>query len=483
MPPTIPVFIDGDWRTPSADTPSQPVHNPSSGEPIALVPLLGREGVDEAVQAAARAFPAWRETPAPDRAQVLFRYKALLEQHFDEISAIITREHGKTLAESEGSLRRGIEVVDFACGAPSLLMGDALESIAHGIDGEAVRQPLGVCAGITPFNFPAMVPLWMVPIALACGNTFVLKPSEQVPLTAVRLVELLAEAGLPPGVLNLVHGQAEAVDALLDHPDVRAVSFVGSSPVARHVYERAAASGKRVQAAGGAKNFIVVMPDAEIDGVVSGVLGSAFGCAGERCMSGSVMVTLGEAHQPVLEAVRAGADSLEVGPSDRAAPGMGPLVSAPHLARVEEYINVGVAEGAELIRDGREVQVPDAEEGFFLGPTIFDGVTPAMRIAQEEIFGPVLSVMNFPELDEAIAAINRSGFGNGATIFTQSGKAARWFKQRVEAGMVGINVGAPAAMAFFPFSGWNGSFYGDLHMQGNEGVAFYKRQRVTMTRW
>jgi malonate-semialdehyde dehydrogenase (acetylating)/methylmalonate-semialdehyde dehydrogenase len=476
-------FINGQWeRDHSLKTLA--VSNPSTGETIGNVPLSGPAEVDRAVQAAAAAFPAWRHTSALERARVLFRFKHLLEEHFDEISRLLTREHGKALADAQGDLRRGIEVVEFATGAPTLMMGDSLENIAGGIDCDTIRQPLGVCVGITPFNFPAMVPMWMFPIALAVGNTFVLKPSEQVPLTMQRVVELLEEAGLPSGVMNIVHGQKEAVQPLITHESVQAVSFVGSSPVARYIYETAAAHGKRVQAAGGAKNFMLITPDANMDAMVPGVMGSSFGCAGERCMAGSVAVTIGGAHEPVVQRLVEGASALRIGATDQDDNvEMGPVVSGPHLEKVRKYIDVGLDEGATLARDGRDIVVAEAPEGFYLGPTIFDNVKPDMRIAQEEIFGPVLTVMHMDDIDEAIAAINATGFGNGASIFTNSGKAAQHFKNNVNAGMIGVNVGVPATMAFFPFAGWAGSFYGDLHMQGSEGVQFYTHQKVTMSRW
>ena len=476
-------FINGQWET-DHSLKTLAVSNPSTGETIGNVPLSGPAEVDRAVQAAAAAFPAWRHTSALERARVLFRFKHLLEEHFDEISRLITQEHGKALVDAQGDLRRGIEVVEFATGAPTLMMGDSLENIAGGIDCDTIRQPLGVCVGITPFNFPAMVPMWMFPIALAVGNTFVLKPSEQVPLTMQRVVELLEEAGLPSGVMNIVHGQKEAVQPLITHESVQAVSFVGSSPVARYIYETAAAHGKRVQAAGGAKNFMLITPDANMDAMVPGVMGSSFGCAGERCMAGSVAVTIGGAHEPVVQRLVEGASALRIGATDQDDKvEMGPVVSGPHLEKVRKYIDVGLDEGASLARDGRDIVVAEAPEGFYLGPTIFDGVKPDMRIAQEEIFGPVLSVMHMDDIDEAIAAINATGFGNGASIFTNSGKAAQHFKNNVNAGMIGVNVGVPATMAFFPFAGWAGSFYGDLHMQGSEGVQFYTHQKVTMSRW
>ena len=478
-----PLFINGDWTdAPGAD--SEPVFNPSDGSVIARTPMCGEIEVDSAVKAAQAAFPDWSVTPVIDRARILFRYVHLLEEHFEELSRLVTREHGKTLEEARGSVRRGIEVVEFACGAPTLLMGDSLEQIASGIDCDTIRQPVGVCAGITPFNFPAMVPMWMYPIAIVCGNTFVLKPSEKVPLTAIRLVELLQEAGLPPGVMNLVHGGVDVVNALCTHPGIDAVSFVGSSPVARHVYQTATAHGKRVQAAGGAKNYMVILPDADPAYTVDALVGSVYGCAGERCMAGSVAVAVEEAAERVLPPLREALDEMKVGPTDRNPEAdMGPVVTRQHLDRVHDYIASGLSDGASLYRDGRGIEVPETPDGFYLGPTIFDGASTSMKIVREEIFGPVLSVIRTDSLDAGIDACNQSGFGNAAVLFTGDGKAARTFRHRVSAGMVGINVGVPAPMAFFPFSGWNGSFFGDLHIQGKEGFAFYTRQKVTMSRW
>ena len=478
-----PLLINGDW-TDAPGVASEPVFNPSDGSVIARTPMCGEAEVDSAVQAARAALPEWSVTPVIDRARILFRYVHLLEEHFEELSRLVTREHGKTLEEARGSVRRGIEVVEFACGAPTLLMGDSLEQIASGIDCDTIRQPVGVCAGITPFNFPAMVPMWMYPIAIVCGNTFVLKPSEKVPLTAIRLVELLQEAGLPPGVMNLVHGGVDVVNALCTHPGIDAVSFVGSSPVARHVYQTATAHGKRVQAAGGAKNYMVILPDADPAYTVDALVGSVYGCAGERCMAGSVAVAVEEAAERVLPPLREALDEMKVGPTDRNPEAdMGPVVTRQHLDRVHDYIASGLSDGASLYRDGRGIEVPETPDGFYLGPTIFDGASTSMKIVREEIFGPVLSVIRTDSLDAGIDACNQSGFGNAAVLFTGDGKAARTFRHRVSAGMVGINVGVPAPMAFFPFSGWNGSFYGDLHIQGKEGFAFYTRQKVTMSRW
>ena len=479
-----PVYIGGEWRQPS-HLPTTPVFNPSLGEIIAECPAADAALVNEAVQAAAAAFPAWRDTPPVERARVFFRYRQLLEQNFDRLCACISREHGKTLVEARGSLFRGLENVEYACGIPSLLMGDTLENIARGVDCETVLQPLGVCAGITPFNFPAMVPLWMFPLALACGNTFILKPSEKVPLSAVLLIELLEQAGLPKGVLNLVHGGREAVDALLTHPQVKAVSFVGSTPVARYIYETGTKHGKRVQSNGGAKNYIVVMPDADVPKTVEALSTAAFGCAGERCMAGSTAITVGPAADRLLPTLVDAAKAIRIGRTDVAAsqPDMGPLITSQHRERVLSLVATGETEGAKILCDGRAAKVADAPNGFFLGPTIIDQVQHDMTLAREEVFGPVLNVMRTADLDHAIEQTNRSAFGNGAAIFTNSGKAAREFKHRVKAGMIGINIGVPATMAMFPFTGWDESFFGDLHIQGREAVQFYTQQKVISTRW
>jgi len=477
------VYINGEWRA-AEGVATTPVYNPSVGEVIAEAPLCQAHHVHEAVEAAAEAYPAWSENPPMERARVFFRFKALLDDHFDELVQCNTREHGKTLVESRGDVRRGIEMVEFACGIPSLLMGESLENIAHGIDCDTIRQPLGVCVGVTPFNFPAMVPLWMYPVALICGNTFVLKPSEKVPLTALKIVKLLEDAGLPKGVLNVVHGGRECVDALLTHPKVKAISFVGSTPVARHIFEVGTRHGKRVQSNGGAKNYVVLMPDADVENSVRGVVEAAYGCAGERCMAASTAAVVGEAATQVLPRLIEAARAIKVGPTDREPqPQMGPLITRQHRDRVAQLIDQGAKEGARIAADGRGVQLDGAPNGFFLGATVLDHVQPVMTVAQEEIFGPVLNVMRFEDLDSAIAAVNRSPYGNGASIFTRSGKAAREFKHRVNCGMVGINIGVPASMAWFPFNGWNDSFFGDLHMQGKEGVQFFTRQKVSMTRW
>jgi malonate-semialdehyde dehydrogenase (acetylating)/methylmalonate-semialdehyde dehydrogenase len=478
-----PIFIGGEWRNVSGVATS-PVFNPSRGEIIAEVPMCGADVVNEAVEAAAAAFPAWRETPAVERARVFFRYRQLVEENFDRICQSVTREHGKTLAEARGSAYRGIENIEYACGVPTLLFGDTLENLARGVDCETLHQPLGVCVGITPFNFPAMVPMWMFPLAIACGNTFVLKPSEKVPLTVVLLIELLEKAGLPKGVLNLVHGGRESVDALLTHPKVKAISFVGSSPVAKYIFETGTRHGKRVQANGGAKNYIVIMPDADVSHTVEALSTAAFGCAGERCMAGSTAIAVGAAADRVLPSLVEAARSIKVGPTDTAAqPDMGPVITAQHRDRVMSLLATGENEGAKIIADGRGVHVADAPNGFYLGATIVDQVQNEMTLAREEVFGPVLNVMRMEDLDHAIEVANRSAYGNGTAIFTNSGKAAREFKHRVKAGMVGINVGVPATMAMFPFTGWDDSFYGDLHIQGKEAVQFYTQQKVVTTRW
>jgi malonate-semialdehyde dehydrogenase (acetylating)/methylmalonate-semialdehyde dehydrogenase len=478
-----PLLIGGEWLDVNS-VPRLPVFNPSTGEVIAETPMCTAEHVNAAVEAAAAAFPAWMETPAVERARIFFKFKMLLEENFEELVRCNTREHGKTLVESRGDVKRGIEMIEFACGVPSLLMGENLQNIARGIDCDTIRQPLGICVGITPFNFPAMVPLWMYPTALVCGNTFVLKPSEKVPLTAIKIVKLLEQAGLPKGVMNIVHGGRECVDALLTHPKVKAISFVGSTPIAKYIFEVGTKHGKRVQSNGGAKNFIFLMPDADVENSVKGVIEAAYGCAGERCMAGSTAVVIGDAAKKVLPSLFDAAKSLKVGRTDtEVQPNMGPLITGQHRDRVAQLIEVGSIEGAKIAADGRGVKVDGAPNGFFLGATILDEVRAGMTVAKEEIFGPVLNVMRFEDLDSAIELANRSPYGNGASIFTRSGKAARELKHRINCGMVGINIGVPASMAWFPFNGWNDSFFGDLHMQGKEGVQFFTQQKVTTTRW
>ena len=479
---TLRNYIAGEW-VPSTATDFLENRNPATGEPLCRVPLSGAREVDDAVRAARDAFGAWRETPPVQRVQPLFRLKALLEEHFDEIARIVTEENGKTLEEARGSVRRGIQNVEHACGIPTLMMGDTLEDIAAGIDCEYVRQPIGVFAAITPFNFPAMVPLWFLPYAIATGNTFVLKPSEQVPLSQVRICELMAAAGVPAGVVNLVLGGREAVDALLAHRDVTGVSFVGSSAVARHVYRTAAEHGKRVQALGGAKNHIVVMPDADLDRAVDVVSESVFGCAGQRCLAGSIVVGTGRAYEPLREKLVSAAKRIRVGYGLDDGVTMGPLVSAKHKERVLSYIESGVAEGATLAADGRTTTVDRYPKGAFLGPTVFDDVEPEMKIGREEIFGPVAAVAHVDTLDEAIERVHGSEYANAVSIFTSSGRAAREFRYRVGVSMIGVNIGVAAPMAFFPFGGTKGSFFGDLKAHGKDAIEFYTDKKVVISRW
>ena len=473
-------LIGSEHRRPEDGTKTLPIYNPATGEVIDHVPMSSAKDVDAAVEAAVRAYRSWSKTPVMERVRLMFRFKAVLEERFEELAALVTRHHGKTLDEARGEVRRGIEVVDFACGAPTLLQGRTLRDVSAGVDQDLYRYPLGVCAGIPPFNFPVMIPLWMFPLAVVAGNTYVLKPSERTPLGGARLAELFLEAGFPDGVLNVVHGARETVDALIEHPDVRAISFVGSAPVARHVYETAAAHGKRVQALGGAKNHIVVMPDADVDLAVGSILNSAFGNAGERCLSGSVAIVVGRAAGHILDPLIAAASRMVIGPGDEPGVQVGPLIRADHRDRVAGYVNKGLAEGARLLVDGRKEM---SRPGFFLGPTILDHVTADMAVGREEIFGPVLSVARAGTLDEAIEQANSMALGNMATIFTQSGRSGREFRERVEAGMTGINVPIAQPFAFFPFSGWKGSFYGDLHVHGTDGIDFFTRKKVVVTRW
>ncbi|TWT40357.1 Methylmalonate semialdehyde dehydrogenase [acylating] [Phycisphaerae bacterium RAS1] len=478
-----PLLIAGEWAGSNA-TRFADVWNPSSGEVIARTPLCEADEIDRAVQAAAKAFPAWRETPAPDRARVMFRFRELLARDAENLARIVTREHGKTLAESRASVQRGLEMVEFACGLPALLAGEIVENLAPSVDCETVRHPLGVVVGVTPFNFPAMVPLWMFPNALVCGNCFVLKPSERVPLSAIRLGELLVEAGVPAGVFSIVHGDRVAVDALLTHPLVQAISFVGSTTVARHIYTTGTAHGKRVQANGGAKNHIIIMPDADLDLTVPALQAAAFGCAGERCMAASLALPVGNIADELVTRLAGAAATMRVGRTDIGADvDMGPLITRAHADRVRAHVDTAQSEGARVVTDGRTTRVADAPGGFFFGPTVVDHVKRGMRIARDEVFGPVLSVTRVGSLDEALALGDACEYGNGAVIYTRSGRAAREFKRRFNAGMIGVNVGVPAPMAWFPFTGWNASFFGDLHIQGREGMLFYTQQRMTMTRW
>jgi malonate-semialdehyde dehydrogenase (acetylating)/methylmalonate-semialdehyde dehydrogenase len=476
---TLKFFVNGKWDL-AGSRPLHDITNPATARVIARVPYATGEDIDRTARAAHEAFLKWREVPVVDRVQVLYRFKDLLEKHAEDLARTLTSENGKTLEDARGEIRRAIQMVEVSCGMPSLMMGQSLENVARGIDCHTIRQPLGVCVGITPFNFPGMVPSWMYPFSIACGNSFILKPSEKVPLTPTRMAELLDQAGLPAGVFNLVHGDKEAVNALLAHPLVRAVSFVGSTPVAKYIYETAARHGKRVQALGGAKNHLVVMPDADLDKATDAIIGSAFGAAGERCLAGSILVPVGDVASPLLNLLLEKTKKMHVGDGADASTQMGPLVTADHRKRVERYIEKGVAEGAQPLCDGRETT---SGEGYFLGPTIFDHVTTNMTIAREEIFGPVLSVIRVKDLGEAIDLVNHSAFGNTTSIFTGDGKSAREYAARVEVGMVGVNIGVAAPMAFFPFSGWKQSFFGDLHAHGRDAIAFYTEQKVIMSRW
>ena len=459
------------------------VFEPATGAVRARVPLASREEMEQAIAAAQAAFPKWAATPPLRRARILFKFKELIERHADELSALITQEHGKVLSDAKGELTRGLEVVEFACGIPHLLKGEFSEQIGAGIDSWSMRQALGVCAGITPFNFPAMVPMWMFPVALACGNTFILKPSERDPSTSLRLAELLHEAGLPAGVFNVVVGDKVAVDTLLTDPRVAAVSFVGSTPIAEYIYSTGAAHGKRVQALGGAKNHMVVMPDADLDQAVDNLVGAAYGSAGERCMAISVAVAVGEIADVLVQRLAERARSLKIGPGTWPEAEMGPLVTRQHYDKVKSYVDLGVEEGAELVVDGREFKVAGHENGFFLGGCLFDKVAPSMRIYREEIFGPVLCVVRVPDYHHAVKLINAHEYGNGTAIFTRNGHAAREFARHIQVGMVGINVPIPVPMAFHSFGGWKRSLFGDHSVHGQEGVRFYTRLKTVTARW
>lgn len=479
-PADVPLLIGGARRVSRGD--SEQLFNPATGDPTAILRHSTDDEIDAAVQAAYDAFPAWSATPVLQRCRVFFHFHAVLEKHADELIGLVVEENGKTREEAKGSFQRGLECIEFAAGATSLTMGDTVENVGTGVDGYSIRQPLGVCAGITPFNFPFMVPLWMYPMAIACGNTFVLKPSERVPRTALRTAELLHEAGLPAGVLNVVHGAKSAVDAILAHPKIRAVSFVGSSAVAKYVYSTAAAHGKRVQALGGAKNHSVVMPDADLKNAAQVVMASSFGCAGERCVATSVVVAVGDVGDKLVGELRRLADEMKVGDGTQKETVMGPVVTPEAKQRINGFINKGLDEGAQLVRDGRQ-DVCTQSTGYFLGPTIFDNVNPSMTVAREEIFGPVLSVVRVKTMEEALGVIQGSRYGNASSIFTRNGKTAREFVAKVQTGMVGVNVGVPAPTAIFPFAGWRGSFYGDLHALGKDSVQFYTESKVVTARW
>lgn len=473
-------YVGGEWIDSNSPTVGE-VTNPATGEVIGECPFSTTGEVDEAVQAAQAAFPEWRKTPVEDRIQPIFKLKGLLEAHASELAATVTREHGKTLSESMGSVRRGIQMVEAATGAPSMLMGQALEDIARGIDCESVRQPLGVTAAIAPFNFPAMVPLWFAPFAVACGNTFVCKPSEQVPFSQKLMFELIHEAGFPPGVLNMVNGAHDVVNRFIDHPEIKALSFVGSSPVAEYVYKRACEKLKRVQSLGGAKNFIIVMPDADMEFTLDAITESAMGCAGERCLAAAVVLAVGGCHDEVRRGLVERIKAIKVGDGSQPGITMGPVISAAHKEKVLARIEQGITEGAELVVDGRDPGIPG--NGFFIGPTLFDGVQEEMTIAREEIFGPVLCLMDVPDLDEAMAITQRQPLANANSIFTTSGKAARQFRYEVPAAMAGVNIGVAAPMSFFSFGGSKGSFFGDLKAHGREAYDFYTDRKVLISRW
>ncbi|WP_209121347.1 CoA-acylating methylmalonate-semialdehyde dehydrogenase [Alkalihalobacillus sp. BA299] len=473
-------FINGEWVEAKTNQVEE-VFNPATGEVIANVPISTYEDLDQAAKIAKKAFKEWKNVPVPKRARILFRYQQLLIEHWEELAQLITAENGKSYDDAYGEVQRGIECVEFAAGVPTLMMGEQLPDIASGIESGMYRYPVGVVGGITPFNFPMMVPCWMFPLAVACGNTFILKPSERTPLLANRLAELFKEAGLPNGVLNVVHGAHDVVNGILNHKDIKAVSFVGSQPVAEYVYKTAAANGKRVQALAGAKNHSIVMPDADLDLAVTNIIGAAFGSAGERCMACAVVVAVGDVADELIVRLKQAADDIKIGNGNDQEVTLGPVIRDSHRNRTIQYIEHGEKEGAALIRDGRQDKV--SEDGYFVGPTIFDHVNPDMKIWQDEIFAPVLSVVRVKDLDEAIEIANQSEFANGACLYTDSSKAIRTFREDIDAGMLGVNLGVPAPMAFFPFSGYKNSFYGDLHANGKDGVAFYTRKKMLTARY
>ena len=478
----VPNYINGEWRESTAGEWADVV-NPATGEVICQTPLSDAAEVNTAVEAAAAAFPEWRRTPPEDRIQPLFKLKMLLEEHIDELGRIITQENGKTFAEGKAELRRAIENVEVACGIPMMMQGYNLEDVARGIDEFMIRQPLGVTAAITPFNFPGMIPFWFLPYAIATGNTFILKPSERVPLTMRRAFELLSLTGLPRGVVNLVNGGKTAVDALLEHPKVRAISFVGSTPVAKHVYSRAAANGKRAQCQGGAKNHVIVLPDADMKMATQIISDSAFGCAGQRCLAVSVAVTVGEAQKTFRDSITEAAALLKTGNGLEEGIQMGPVITPQSKSRIESLIAAGEKQGAKILLDGRNPKIPRHELGNFVMPTVLDDVPATSELTDTEIFGPVLSLVHAGDMDEALAFLERSAYGNQASLFTSSGSAARRFRYEAPAGNIGINIGVAAPMAYFPFSGWKNSFFGDLHAQGRDGVEFYTDKKVVVERW
>ncbi|HEX8229623.1 MAG TPA: CoA-acylating methylmalonate-semialdehyde dehydrogenase [Chloroflexia bacterium] len=478
----LPNYINGGWSNPNTSE-VRDVTNPSTGELLARVPLAGQAEVAQGVEAASAAFPKWRRTPPEERIQYLFKLKQLLEENLEDIARLVTMENGKTLDEARAEIRRGIENVEVACGIPTLMQGYNLEDVAAGIDEFMIRQPLGVVAAITPFNFPVMIPFWFLPYAIACGNAFILKPSERVPMTMGHVFKLMEELHLPPGVLNLVNGGKEAVNALLDHPEVQAISFVGSTPVARYIYAKAAQNGKRVQCQGGAKNHAVVLPDADLEMATKIVSDSAFGCAGQRCLAVSVAVTVGEAQHTFRDAIAEVAGSLKVGYGLEQGVQMGPVITAESKSRIQGLIAKGAGEGARVLLDGRNPAISGYESGNFVRPTVLDGVHPDSELQKTEIFGPVLSLIHADTVDDAIDILARSRYGNAASIFTSSGAAAREFRYRAPAGNIGINIGVAAPMAYFPFSGWKDSFLGVLHGQGRDAVEFYTEKKVVIERW
>ena len=483
MADTLHHYIDG-RRVEGSSGRYGDIFNPTDGEIRARVPLASAEETAGAIEAAAAAFPGWRDTPPLHRARVFFRFKELLDRNLDELASLVSAEHGKVLSDARGSVIRGMEVAEFACGAPHVLTGYFSENVGTNVDSHSIRQPLGVCAGITPFNFPAMVPMWMFPLSIVCGNTFILKTSEKVPSTALRLAELLSEAGLPDGVMNVVNGDKEAVDTLLTHPGVAAVSFVGSTPVAEYIYQTGTSHGKRVQALGGAKNHMVVMPDADLDQAADALMGAAYGSAGERCMAISVAVAVGDATADALiERLAPRVRAIKVGPSTDPDSEMGPLVTREHRDKVKAYVDLGVEEGAELLVDGRGLTIEGHAGGFFLGGCLFDQVGEDMRIYKEEIFGPVLCLVRVPDFETALQMVNDHEYGNGTAIFTRDGDTARAFASQVQVGMVGINVPIPVPMAFHSFGGWKRSLFGDIHVHGMEGIRFYTRLKTVTSRW
>ena len=479
---TLSNYVNGQW-TESSATEFQEVTNPATGEVLARTPLSTSSEVAAAVEAAAAAYPEWRRTPPEDRIQPLFKLKQLLEDHVDELSRIITQENGKTFTEAKAEFRRAIENVEVACGIPMMMQGYNLEDVARGIDETMIRQPLGVVAAIVPFNFPGMIPFWFLPYAIATGNTFILKPSERVPLTSKRVFELLEQTGLPQGVVSLVNGGKAAVDALIDHPKVRAISFVGSTPVARYVYARSGERGKRAQCQGGAKNHVIVLPDADMQMATQIISDSAFGCAGQRCLAVSVAVTIGEAQKTFRDSIADAASKLRVGNGLDEGVQMGPVITKQSKSRVESLVGAGEKQGARVVVDGRDTKIPKYEGGNFVRPTVLDGLPATSELADTEIFGPVLSLIHAKDMDEAIAFLERSPYGNQASLFTSSGSAARRFRYEAPAGNIGINIGVAAPMAYFPFSGWKDSFFGIMHAQGRDAIEFYTEKKIVIERW